>query len=94
LDVGAVCAERCMRGSQGGVARESPLYPTEQANHSLETLSTEWFGTSMLGAIRWCENEVNTIVVKPRYSCFVFFRIPVTGLSGGRKSHVSCSIRY
>ena len=47
-DVGAVCAERCMHGSQGGVARESPLYPTEQANHSLETLSTEWFGTSML----------------------------------------------
>ena len=51
-DVGAVCAERCMHGSQGGVARESPLYPTEQANHSLETLSTEWFGTSMLGATR------------------------------------------
>ena len=51
-DVGAVCVERCMHGSQGGVAHKSPLYPTEQANHSLETLSTEWFGTSMLGAIR------------------------------------------
>ena len=47
-DVGAVCVERCMHGSQGGVTHESLLYPTEQANHSLETLSTEWFGTSML----------------------------------------------
>ena len=51
-DVGAVCGESRMHGSQGGVARESLLYPTEQANHSLETLSMEWFGTSMLGAIR------------------------------------------
>ena len=48
LDVGAVCVERRLHGSQGGVARKSPLYPTEQANHSLETLSTEWLGTSML----------------------------------------------
>lgn len=50
--VGAVCVERRMHGSQGGVARESLLYPTEQANHFLETLSTKWFGTSMLGATR------------------------------------------
>ena len=64
LDVGAVCVERRLHGSQGGVARKSPLYPTEQANHSLETLSMEWFGTSMLGAIRWFKNRDN-IVVKP-----------------------------
>lgn len=56
-NVGAVCAERCMHGSQGGVARESPLYPTEQANHPLETISTGWFGTSMLGATRWCKSR-------------------------------------
>jgi len=34
----------------------------QQANHSLETLSTEWFGTSMLGAICWCKGRV-------RYCC-------------------------
>lgn len=75
-DVGAVCVERCTHGSQGGVARESPLYPTEQANHPLETLSTGWFGTSMLGAIRWFKNggryRCNTVIIRYVYVC-VFF---------------------
>jgi len=58
-DVGAVCIERRMHGSQGGVARESPLYPTEQANHSLETLSTEWFGTVRFVSVK---TEIDAVV--------------------------------